>query len=70
MLMEKAVLYQKKEAVAWITLNRPQSLNSMNDILVEELHAALDEAAADEGIRSIIITVPARPLCRRRLDLP
>ncbi len=68
--MEKAVLYQKKEAVAWITLNRPQSLNSMNDILVEELHAALDEAAADEGIRSIIITVPARPLCRRRLDLP
>ncbi|MDD4084062.1 MAG: enoyl-CoA hydratase-related protein [Acidaminococcaceae bacterium] len=61
--MEKAVLYQKKEAVAWITLNRPQSLNSMNDILVEELHAALDEAAADEGIRSIIITGAGKAFC-------
>ena len=61
--MEKAVLYQKKEAVAWITLNRPQSLNSMNDILVEELHAALDEAAADEGIRSIVITGAGKAFC-------
>ncbi|MFR4384023.1 MAG: hypothetical protein ACLT4X_07080 [Phascolarctobacterium sp.] len=41
--MEEAVLYVVENHVATITMNRPKSLNSMNDGLIEGLHLALDK---------------------------
>lgn len=40
----------------WITLNRPHRLNAFNDVMLEELNAALDMAEQDEGVRCVIIT--------------
>ena len=40
--MEEAVLYVVENNIATITMNRPKSLNSMNDGLIDGLHAALD----------------------------
>jgi enoyl-CoA hydratase/carnithine racemase len=42
------VRYAEAEGVATITLDRPDSLNSMNEALMRDLHAALGFVADDE----------------------
>lgn len=50
--------------VAWITLNRPKSLNALNTRLLEELRAALCELEEDGGIAAIaIIGAGERAFC-------
>lgn len=50
------ILYEKEKPIATITLNRPDSMNSISDQLEEELHLALDRADADDEVRAIILT--------------
>jgi enoyl-CoA hydratase len=40
----------------WITLNRPQALNALNDALMDELGAALREFDADDTIGCVVLT--------------
>ena len=47
---------EKKEKVATITLNRPESLNALNTALLTDLRDALGDAEADGEVRAIIIT--------------
>ena len=81
--MEEAVLFSVENHVATITLNRPKSLNSMNDKLIDGLHEALDRAEQDEEIRCVVLTgsgkafwkhcqmlVPAVPLLLKWARLP
>ncbi|WP_456388720.1 enoyl-CoA hydratase/isomerase family protein [Profundibacter sp.] len=50
-----AVLYDVKDAIATITLNRPKALNALNMDLVEGLVAAVDNAANDSAVRCVVI---------------
>ncbi len=50
------LLYEVKDQVARITVNRPQVLNALNRATVEELDRAFDVARADAGVRALIIT--------------
>jgi enoyl-CoA hydratase/carnithine racemase len=50
------VLYEVDAPVATITLNRPAQMNALSPQLEGEIHAALDEAAADASVRAIILT--------------
>ena len=50
------VLYEKKGAIAFITLNRPQVLNALNAALLADLRAALEDARDDASIRGVILT--------------
>jgi enoyl-CoA hydratase len=45
-----------EHAIATITINRPDKLNALSRPLLEDLSAAIDEVAADEGVRAIILT--------------
>jgi enoyl-CoA hydratase len=56
----ETVLYEVSNRVATITLNRPQALNALSPTLEAEMHQALDEADADEGVRAIILTGAGR----------
>jgi enoyl-CoA hydratase len=38
----ETLLLEHEGPVAWLTLNRPEKLNAMNDLLLEELEGALD----------------------------
>ncbi|BBL79696.1 2-(1,2-epoxy-1,2-dihydrophenyl)acetyl-CoA isomerase [Rubrobacter xylanophilus] len=53
--MTETILYEKSGAVATISLNRPDRLNAFDGAMHRELHAALDEAAADEGVRCLVL---------------
>ena len=50
------ILYQKKDAIAYITFNRPKVLNALNRKTVEELHHALLDADDDASVRVLILT--------------
>lgn len=50
------LLYERDAPIATITLNRPRQMNALSYPLEAELHAALDEAAADPDVRAIILT--------------
>jgi len=54
------ILYEMAGPVAVITLNRPEALNALSRPLETELHAALDEAEADDGVRAIVLTGAGR----------
>lgn len=50
------IIYQVEEGIATIAFNRPKALNALNAALLAEFSQALDEIAADENIRVLILT--------------
>ena len=52
----KTIIYEKKENVAWITLNRPEVLNAQNETLLAELTTALEQAKVDDEVWVIVLT--------------
>ena len=44
----KTLIYEKKNNVAWITLNRPEVFNAQSDELRAELVNAIEEAGKDD----------------------
>ena len=50
------VLYEKKNDIAYITLNRPKVLNALNKSIVAELKAAFEDARDDSEVRGVILT--------------
>src|SRR5215468_7086288 len=50
------VLYEKKDAIAYITLNRPKVLNALNKSIIAELKAAFEDARDDSEVRGVILT--------------
>ena len=60
---QSAVLYAEQGAVALLTLNRPQALNSFTRQMHRDLWAALDRAEANPGIRALLITGAGRGFC-------
>lgn len=57
------VLYEPKGAVAVLTLNRPQSLNSFTRQMHQDLWTALDRAEADSTVRALVLTGAGRGFC-------
>lgn len=56
----ECIIYEKKEEIAIITLNRPQVLNAMNKQLWLDIERALEMALEDKGIRVVIFTGTGR----------
>ena len=52
----EAILYEVKDAIAYITLNRPDSLNALNDQLLKDLDAAIDVVGKDEDVKVVVLT--------------
>ena len=50
------VLYEKKGAIAYVTVNRPKVLNALNTPTWTDLHTAFEEAKADASVHGVILT--------------
>ena len=53
--MHETILLEKRDGVANVALNRPKKLNAFDATMHEELYAALDDAANDEGVRCVVL---------------
>ena len=62
-MSDNTVLYEERGAVAVVTLNRPQALNSFTRQMHHDLWAALDKAEAKASIRALVITGAGRGFC-------
>ncbi len=60
---EATVLYEERGAVALVTLNRPDALNSFTRQMHRDLWAALDRAEANPVVRALVITGAGRGFC-------
>ncbi len=59
----ETILYDVSEGVATVTLNRPDSLNSVNEQLGRELLDALRSAEKDAAARALVLTGAGRAFC-------
>lgn len=59
----ETIRFDKKERIAYITLNRPQSLNAFSLGLAAELPDAIDRCGRDEGIGVVLLTGEGRGFC-------
>jgi len=57
------VIVEKGGAVATLTLNRPERLNTITPELLADLHAALDDALADDAVRVLRLRGAGRAFC-------
>src|SRR5207245_11726559 len=59
----KHLLYGRRDAVATITINRPDNRNALGTDTVKELRQAFDQAKRDEAVRAMILTVAGTVFC-------
>ena len=52
----QTLIYEKKDFVAWITLNRPEVRNAQNDTMRAELVQVLEDSRDDDNVHIIVIT--------------
>ena len=50
------ILVEKKDAIAYITLNRPKVLNALSAATIAELTAAFEDVRSDDSIKGAIVT--------------
>src|SRR5271168_3546571 len=50
------ILYEKKNSIAYVTVNRPKVLNALNMATMEELRSAFTDAKNDASVRVCILT--------------
>ena len=59
----EAILYDMRDGIAEIRLNRPHRLNAVTQTLYDELNDALSRAEADKDARVVLLTGEGRAFC-------
>ena len=57
------ILYEAKDRIATITLNRPDRMNAWTPIMERDVRHAMETAAADDNVRVIVLTGAGRAFC-------
>ena len=61
--MDPAVLYESDGVIGYVTLNRPDVLNAMDDSLLAGVAAALEAAHADVAAKVVVLRGAGRVFC-------
>jgi len=59
----QAIQFRIDDQVAWVTLNRPDARNAINDEMREELLAVLTDARTNLDIRALVLTGAGKGFC-------
>ncbi len=54
--MSEEILYDVRDQIAWITLNRPQAMNAISETIRAEIPKAIARAEADDNVRVIVFS--------------
>lgn len=58
--MSDTVLYERRDSIALVTLNRAEKLNAINKSMIAGLNRALDAAEADPAVRAVVLAGAGR----------
>ncbi len=61
--MSETVLYEVRDRVGWVTLNRPEVLNAINADMLHRLIEIVAAASTDESVRVLVWTGTGRAFC-------
>ena len=59
----QCLIYDVKDNIATLTLNRPDRLNALGESLREDFHDAIQTATTDDSVRVIVVTGAGRGFC-------
>jgi 2-(1,2-epoxy-1,2-dihydrophenyl)acetyl-CoA isomerase len=59
----EAITYALENQVAWVTLNRPEARNAVNDAMREELLQVLTDARTNLDVRAVVLTGAGKGFC-------
>ena len=59
----ECLLYEVKDGIATLTLNRPERLNALGGTLRQDLHDAVTRAGADPEVRVMVVTGAGKGFC-------
>lgn len=62
-MSEAPLLFETRGAVAWLTLNRPKAMNSVNLEMIALYEEYLPQIAADDSIRVLVVTGVGPAFC-------
>jgi len=57
------IVVEKKEGIARIILNRPEAMNALNNVIIDEFWAATEDVRVDDEIKVVIITGAGKAFC-------
>lgn len=57
------LIYEVREGAAWITLNRPEKRNALNDALINSLKDVLRKTEGDESLYAVVIRGEGKDFC-------
>src|SRR4051794_11095549 len=59
----ETVSYEVRDAKAYLTLNRPERLNAIDDVMPGEIRQAVEQANNDDEVRVIVVAGAGRAFC-------
>ena len=57
------VMYESKDRVATITLNRPERFNAISEAMPEDIASAFGHASNDDSVHVVVLTGAGRGFC-------
>ena len=52
----QTLLYEVRDGIAILTVNRPDKLNALNDAVIADLDQAVARIEADDAVKGVILT--------------
>jgi enoyl-CoA hydratase/carnithine racemase len=59
----ETLLYRKEDGIAWLSLNRPERRNAINQRMQDELRAAWDDIRYDGDVRCVVLGAEGDAFC-------
>src|SRR5437667_7947861 len=59
-MTNESVLYHRHDGIVTLTLNRPETLNAMNEAMMGDIERILIELEADTAVRVVVLTGAGR----------
>src|SRR4051812_11863325 len=59
----QTISYDVRDAKAYLTLNRPERLNAIDDVMPGEIRQAVEQANNDDAVRVIVVSGAGRAFC-------
>ena len=58
-----AIIYEKRDGIGYVTLNRPEDLNAMNDAMLAEIDDLLPQLEMDLEAKVIVFRGAGKDFC-------